>query len=83
MAFRLLIDFDVLDFVANLPASQRHRLYVHFRDIQKFPGNYSDYVEPDDEGRLMNVSVFNGLRILYWTDRADRHVKILHILKNE
>jgi hypothetical protein len=83
MQFRLLIDVDVLDILSQFPASKRRRLYAHFRKIQGFPGNYSEFVESDDEGRLLDISVFEDISIHYWIDDSDRHVKILQIVENE
>jgi len=83
MKFRLLVDFEVLDFALKLSASRRRRLFDHFLEIQKFPGNYSDFLEEDGRGRSLHVSLLEDLRIQYWIDDADRHVKILQIVENE
>jgi hypothetical protein len=83
MQFKLLIDMDVLDILSTFPSSKRRRLYAHFRKIQGFPGNYSEFVEPDDEGRLLDISTFEDILIRYWIDDADQHVKILQIEENE
>jgi hypothetical protein len=74
-----LVDLEVIDFLQNLPARERRQLYRHFREIQKYPGNTSDFTSQDEEGRRLDVSSFAGFRIYYWTDAADRHVKILEI----
>jgi hypothetical protein len=81
MLFRLLIDFDIVEFTRQLSPRQRQRLYAHFRKIQEFPGHYSDFIENDPEGRRIDISFFEDLLIGYWTDTADRHVKILRIAK--
>ena len=83
MRFRLLIDMDVVDVLSTLSASKRRRLYTHFRKIQKFPGNSSKFVEQDNEGRSLNVSTYEDISIRYLIDDADKHVKILQIVKNE
>jgi hypothetical protein len=79
MVFRLLIAMQVIEFLQTLSATRRQRLLDHFRAIEKFPGHYSDYVQNDQVGRRLDVSVFDGFAIVYWTDAADRHVKILSI----
>ncbi len=79
MQFRLLIDLEVIEFLQTLPAVRRRRLLNHFRNLGKFPGHHSDFIEHDDVGRRLDVSVIDGLAIFYWTDAADRHVKILKI----
>ena len=83
MSFRLLIDFDVLEFALKLSNADRRRLFDHFLAIKNFPGNYSDFVEVDKIGRSMHVSLFGDFQIRYWIDDADRHVKILRILEIE
>ena len=79
MEFRLLVDLDVIDFLQSLPAHERRRLYRHFREIQKYPSNASDFISQDEAGRRLDVSSFDGFRVYYWTDAADRHIKILEI----
>lgn len=79
MQFRLLIDVEVVDFLQALPAARRRRLLAHFRKIQNFPGHYSDFIEQDDLGRRLDVSLIDGLAVFYWTDVADMHVKILKV----
>ncbi len=81
--FRLLIDIDALDLLNDLPVRRRRRVFEHLQNIQNFPGSYSVDIYQDRHGRRLDVSIFDGLSILYWTDMADRHVKILHILRNE
>jgi hypothetical protein len=83
MQFKLLIDMDVLDILSKFPSSKRRRLYAHFRKIQSFPANYSEFIEPDDEGRPLDISTFENISIHYWIDDADRHVKILQLVENE
>lgn len=79
MQFRLLVDVEVIDFLQTLSKDRRRRLLSHFRKIQNFPGHYSDFIEQDDVGRRLDVSLVDGLAIFYWTDAADQHVKILKI----
>jgi hypothetical protein len=83
MRLRLLIDMDVFDILSKYPASRRRRLIAHFRKIQNFPENYSEFVEPDDEGKQLDMSTFEDISIHYWIDYADRHVKILRLSENE
>ena len=83
MQFRLLIDMEVLEILSMFSASKRRRLYSYFRKIQNFPKNYSESIEPDEEGRQLDVATFEDISIHYWTDFADRHVKILEIEVNE
>jgi hypothetical protein len=79
MEFGLLIDVEVFEFLQKLPPTRRSSFLRHFRRIQDFPGRYSDYLETDSVGRRIDVSVFAGMAIHYWTDAADRHIKILKI----
>jgi len=83
MSFRLLIDFEVLDFALKLSKAQQRRLFAHFLAIKSFPGSYSDFMEVDKTGRSLNVSLFGDYQIRYWIDDADHHVKILRITENE
>ena len=81
MKYRLLIAVDVLDFTAILSRREEEVLSKRFREIREYPHQYSDYREPDSEGRLLDVHVHSGFAIHFWEDGADRHVKILHICR--
>jgi len=83
MSFRLLIDFEVLEFALKLSKAQQRRLFAHFLAMRDFPGNYSDFVEVGERGRQLNVCLFGDFQIRYWIDDADRHVKILRLSENE
>ncbi len=83
MVFRLLIDSEVLEKLSRMPEGQRRAVYEHLGKIQRYPGHYSDYIRPDAEGRRLDVSIFRRFCIVYWTDAADRHVKILDLEENE
>jgi hypothetical protein len=80
MRFRLLIDLDVVDFMQSLARSRRARFFAHFRQIREHPERHSDFVEHDDTGRRVDVSVLDGFAIYYWIDHADQHVKILKLV---
>ena len=80
MRFRLLVDLEVVEFMQTLPRSRRVNLFAHFREIREHPAHHSDYVEHDDTGRRVDVSVLDGLAIYYWIDHADQHVKILKLV---
>ncbi len=83
MPFRLLIEGDVVDLLLDFSATKRRRFMAHFRKIQEYPGNNSQMLEPDDEGRILDVCIFEDIEIRYWIDDADRHVKIVSLTPNE
>lgn len=80
MPYRLLIDLTALELLMCLPAARRRRFIGHFHRLQDFPSVHSDFRDADAQGRLVQVSVFDGFAIYYWVDEADRHVKILEII---
>jgi mRNA-degrading endonuclease RelE of RelBE toxin-antitoxin system len=79
MPYRLFIAVEVIELLESLKRPRRRELLAQFRRLQDFPGHYSDYIEADETGRRVDVSVFRGLAIYYWVDEADRHVKILKL----
>jgi hypothetical protein len=64
----------------SMPRSRRVNLFAHFRQIRDHPERHWDYVEHDDTGRRVDVSVLDGIGIYYWIDHADQHVKILKLV---
>ena len=76
MDYHLLVDIEVLDFIATLKPAQRRRLMSHFRRIQSYPEYHAEYVERDHVGRRIDVCIFDGFAIHYREDVTDRHVKV-------
>ena len=63
MKYRLLIAVEVLDFAATLTRREQEVLWKRFREIREHPHLYSDYSEPDSEGRPLDVHVPSGFAI--------------------
>jgi hypothetical protein len=77
--YRLLIDYDVIEFLETLPRRERMLLRNRLVAIQGQPREHSDYTEPDDTGRPIDIHICGKYAIKYWEDHADRHIKILEI----
>lgn len=71
----------MLDFAETLARREQEVLWKRFREIRDYPHRYSDYREPDSEGRLLDVHICSGFAIHFWDDGADQHVKILHVCR--
>lgn len=79
MKWRLLLDIEAVDFLSSLSAGDERTLRNRLRQIQAFPDNCSDFEENDEHGRLLDVNLCGKFAIVYWTDPADRHVKVLRV----
>ncbi len=79
MNYRLLIDYDVIEFLEALPRRERLLLRNRFVAIRTQPREHSDYTEPDDTGRPIDIHICGRFAIKYWEDHADRHLKILEV----
>ena len=81
MKRRLLLDSDVVEVLDGLPTSVRNAIWRRFQEIAKFPDQFEDFQERDSTGRQLSGHVFGEFAILYWDDLADRHVKVLEVLR--
>ena len=79
-SYRLLVDWEVIEIVNRFPGALRRRLKEAFVRIGKYPDRMCDYMEPNERGIDLGVHLSHGFAIKYWTDFADRHVKILDIV---
>lgn len=79
MSFRLLIDYEVIEFMEALPRKDRLVLRNRLVAIQDFPSRYSDYTEYDLTGRRVDIHICGKFAIKFWADHADRHIKILDL----
>lgn len=77
--YRLLVAYEVFEFMERLPARERKKLRDRFVEINDWPSRHSDFKEPDAAGRQLDVHICGQYAIRYWEDFADRHVKILDV----
>jgi len=79
MNYRLLIDYEVIEFLEARPRKDQRLLRDRFVAIQGFPSRYSDYIESDSVGRRVGIHIIGKYAIKFWEDHADRHLKILDV----
>ena len=77
MNYRLLIDYDDIEFLESLPRKDQQLLRSRFIAIQNSARQLSDYKEKDTTGRLVDIHICGRYAIKFWEDHADRHIKIL------
>ena len=78
-SFRLLIDYEVVEFVERLPKSDRQNLRARFVLLRDHPAACTDYTEPDAANRSVALNICGPYAIKFWVDHADRHIKILDV----
>ena len=77
--YRLLVDWEVIEKLRQLPRSTRQKLGPILVRIAATPDLFSDYREPNPRGIPLDVHLCAGFAIKYWIDFADRHVKVLDL----
>jgi hypothetical protein len=77
--FRLLIDYDVIEFLESLSRGTGLQLRNRLVAIGEDPSAYSDYTEPDETGRAVDIHICGKFAVKYWVDHADKHVKVLEV----
>jgi hypothetical protein len=55
-------------------------LLTHFHRIEESPVDLSYYVDRDESGRQLDVSLFEGFAINYWIDDADRQIQVFQLI---
>ena len=79
MNYRLLLDIEVVEFIAGLPRREQIQVRKRLGEIQTTPTRFADYQERESDGRTLDVHVHCGFAIYYWDDFADRHIKVCRI----
>ena len=79
MNYRLLIDYEVIEFIETLPRKDQRLLRDRFIAIQNSSRQFSDYMEADSTGRPVDIHICGKYAIKFWEDHADRHIKILDV----
>lgn len=77
--YRLLVDLEAVVELDSLPKRDRSRLLLFFEKLRSYPEHYATANERDDRGRRIDIASYAGWLIYYWTDFADRHVKIMKV----
>ncbi|MBK8037813.1 MAG: hypothetical protein IPK22_11910 [Verrucomicrobiaceae bacterium] len=77
--YRLLVDLEAVVELDSLPKRSRNRLLLFFEKLRAYPEEHCTAEERDDRGRRISITSHAGWLIYYWTDFADRHVKILKV----
>jgi mRNA-degrading endonuclease RelE of RelBE toxin-antitoxin system len=79
MKYRLLIDYEVIEFLETLPRKDQKLLRNRFVAIQDYPQRFFDYAESDNTGRRVDIHICGKYAVKFWEDHADRHIKILDV----
>jgi hypothetical protein len=77
MNYRLLIDYEVIEFLETLSRKDQQSLRDRFVTIRGNPSKFSDFTECDPTGRRVDIHVFGRFAVKYWQDHADQHIKIM------
>lgn len=77
MKYRLLIDYEVIEFLETLARRDQRLLRNRFVEIQNAPTRFLDYTEADRTGRPVGIHICGKFAIKFWEDHADKHLKIL------
>ena len=77
--YRLLVDLEAVVELDQLPKRDRSRLLLFFEKLRTNPDHHASANERDDRGRRIDIASHAGWLIYYWTDFADRHVKIMKV----
>jgi hypothetical protein len=62
MTYRLLIDYEALDYLASLKKPVQRLIHQRLKKIQDYPSDCSDYVERDPSGRALHVTLQATMR---------------------
>lgn len=79
MNYRLLIDYEVIEFLEKLPRQEQRLLRNRLVAIRNDPQNFSDCTESDYTGRRVDINICGKYAVKFWQDHADQHIKILHV----
>jgi hypothetical protein len=77
---RLLLAWQVVEFIEAWPRRDRQRLRQRLLEIAAAPAQFSDFTENDPANRTHDLHLFGPYAIRYWDDFADRDVKIIDII---
>ncbi len=79
MKFRLLVDWEVFEFMKTLSRAEQRLLHRRFRQIQHSPTSFTDYHEYSKAGHRVEISICDRFAISFAVDHLDWCIKILDI----
>lgn len=79
MRYKVYYSEQALTFSLALPRKEQVTLTYFIGRLAEKPGHEGDYHEPDNEGRLIEVSVHGRHAVLYWLDHAVAKLMVVEI----
>lgn len=79
MEYRLLVSFDVIEFLETLKKTDQRMLRNRFLEITGFLSQYSDFKEEDTNGRFVDIHIAEKYAIKFWEDTVDMDLKVLDV----
>jgi hypothetical protein len=64
---------------ASLPPRQRSRLIRLFVHLTRHPSQPGDYQETGASGRIYELKLVDDMLVTWWTDHAEREVRIIRL----
>jgi hypothetical protein len=75
--YRLLVDWDIVARLRELPPRTQRAVYSMFSRLEQAPDLASEFNVTDENGRQLDAFILDGFAFYFWIDFADRHVKVL------
>jgi mRNA-degrading endonuclease RelE of RelBE toxin-antitoxin system len=77
--YTLFMHGAVVSQYRSLRRTERERLEKFFDFLEGYPYLEGETTERDEVGRTIEIKFIPGFRVAYWTNHADKEVKILKL----
>lgn len=75
--YRVFLAKEIVAQLRDCKRNERHTITRFFDEIADDPFRVGDFVEPDDVGRNIQVTVIGRYALYFWSDHAVKEVKVI------
>lgn len=78
-SYSVFLHLEVTETLRSLRDAERDRVLRFFHSLTSNPFQSGDFQEVDDRSRTNQVKIIGKLGVVFYTDNADREVRILEV----
>ena len=78
-AYTLVLRREAVDVFRSLRGFERQQFERFFDALQDRPGEPADAYTRDELGRRLEIRYVGRFRVVYWTDHAEKEVKVVKL----
>ncbi len=81
ISYEVYVRHEVYQILRDARRFDRQRILNFIESLADNPFDAGDYVERDSTGRECQVKILGPLAVFYWSDHAEREVRVVDLIE--